>query len=208
MEKYFAITSKDKSVKVYKEENDIKSIFSFGKEKWEMFSDIEKVTVPGDIIEEIDLLKAKKILEKQRYVLDNLLTLSAFISKMAHEGQYDRGGHPYFLHPKTVADSLEDTEQKIIAYLHDICEDTSLTLSNLEEMYFTAPIVYAVSLLTKGKNTPYMKYLEDVKKNKNATEVKKSDLKHNMDLSRIPHPTEKDFRRVEKYKKALAFLEE
>lgn len=207
MGKYFAITSEDGSKSVYKEEDRIKSVFSFGKEEWVPFSKIEEISIPGDTIKEVSYDELEEILSSQRFLLDNLLELAVFVSKNAHEGQYDKGGKPYFSHPDAVAKALDDTEQKIIAYLHDVCEDTSLTLKDLASFGFTSHILYSLSLLTKEKHTPYMDYVKKIKTNRSSTEVKKSDLRHNMDLSRIPEPSEKDFVRLEKYKKALAFLE-
>lgn len=146
-------------------------------------------------------------MKEQNNQLDRLLDLAIAVATDAHKGQYDKGGKPYILHPTAVAESLDDTEQKIIAYLHDVCEDTPLTIDDLSKMGFTASILHSIQLLTKERNMPYEEYLKRIKTNKNATEVKKADLTHNMDISRIPNPTDKDFARVEKYKKALSFLE-
>lgn len=146
-------------------------------------------------------------MKEQNNQLDRLLDLAIAVATDAHKGQYDKGGKPYILHPTAVAESLDDTEQKIIAYLHDVCEDTPLTIDDLSKMGFTVSILHSIQLLTKERNMPYEEYLKEIKTNKNATEVKKADLKHNMDISRIPTPTDKDFARVEKYKKALSFLE-
>lgn len=90
--------------------------------------------------------------------------------------------------------------------MHDVCEDTFITLCGLDNLGFTNHILYALKLLTKQKGIPYMEYIKGIKTNRNATEVKKADLCHNMDLSRIPNPSEKDKNRVEKYKKALSYL--
>ncbi|MDO4711816.1 MAG: hypothetical protein Q4A75_07530 [Peptostreptococcaceae bacterium] len=51
-----------------------------------------------------------------------------------------------------------------------------------------------------------MAFIERIRKNEIAAAVKIEDLKHNMDLSRIGEPTEKDFKRVEKYQQALKLL--
>lgn len=129
------------------------------------------------------------------------------IAKTAHEGQYDKGGKPYILHPLTVAGKVEKPEEKITALLHDVVEDTDVTL---EELSGTFPplIVDAVDRLTKKKGQGYSleKYLEGVRENEIARKVKLADLEHNMDLSRIPNPTEEDYRRGEKYRKCTEFL--
>ena len=91
--------------------------------------------------------------------------------------------------------------------MHDVVEDTEITLEDLKEMGFTYRIVNSIRILTKSKDISYEDYLKSVKKDSNAWHVKMADIKHNMDISRIPEPTAKDFARIEKYKKALAFLE-
>ncbi len=157
--------------------------------------------------EEISETEALALLDKQREEYDRLLVLAAETAAKAHEGQFDKGGKPYINHPKAVADSLSNTEYKIAAYLHDVCEDTPLTFDDLRNMGFTYRIVNSVRLLTKDDKLTYEQYLRRLRMDSCARAVKIADLKHNMDLSRIPEPCEKDFARVEKYKKALAFLE-
>jgi (p)ppGpp synthase/HD superfamily hydrolase len=151
--------------------------------------------------------EAMTLLNNQREELDRLLELAIKVATKAHEGQFDKGGKPYILHPQTVATSLDSTENKIVAYLHDVVEDTDITLEDLKDLGFTCRVVNSVRILTKSKGVSYNDYLKFIKKDSNAWHVKMADIKHNMDISRIPNPTEKDFARVEKYKKALFFLE-
>ncbi len=66
----------------------------------------------------------------------------------------------------------------------------------------------AVCAITKIQGEDYSAYIERVKVNPLAREVKIADLKHNMDLSRLLSVTEKDLARVEKYKMALSILED
>jgi (p)ppGpp synthase/HD superfamily hydrolase len=128
------------------------------------------------------------------------------VARKAHEGQKDKAGADYILHPLSVAGMLELEQEKIVALLHDVVEDSDMTLSDLLEMGFEEEIVKAVGLLTKD-GTHYGEYLNRIKLNPLAREVKIADLRHNMDLSRIPDPTEKDLHRVEKYKNSLEFLQ-
>ena len=129
------------------------------------------------------------------------------VATEAHKGQVDKGGKPYIGHPTAVAASVNEPDQKIVAYLHDVIEDTPITAEDLLNMGFSSKIVDSIKLLTKDKNVPYEEYLKKIRSDSCARAVKIADLKHNMDLNRIPNPTEKDYARLEKYKKALAFLE-
>ena len=139
--------------------------------------------------------------------MDNMLELAVKVATEAHKGQVDKGGKPYIGHPTAVAASVNEPDQKIVAYLHDVIEDTPITAEDLLNMGFSSKIVDSIKLLTKDKSVPYEEYLKKIRSDSCARAVKIADLKHNMDLRRIPNPTEKDYARLEKYKKALAFLE-
>ena len=67
--------------------------------------------------------------------------------------------------------------------------------------------INSIRLLTKTDELTYEEYLRRLRMDSCARAVKMADLKHNMDITRIPNPSEKDYSRIEKYKKSLAFLE-
>jgi len=128
------------------------------------------------------------------------------IARDAHQGQKDKAGAEYINHPVTVASNMgNDESAMIVALLHDVVEDTNVTFEDLEEFLLPSELD-ALRLLTHDKTVPYMEYIEQIGKNNLATRVKIADLKNNMDLTRLSVVTEKDRRRVEKYKKAFNFL--
>lgn len=128
------------------------------------------------------------------------------VALKAHEGQKDKAGADYILHPLAVSGMVETEQEKVVALLHDVVEDSDITLLDLREMGFDDGVVEAVRLLTKD-GTSYDEYLNRIKHNLLARAVKIADLKHNMDLTRIPEPTERDLQRLEKYKNSLEFLQ-
>ena len=128
------------------------------------------------------------------------------ISKTAHAGQTDKAGLDYILHPLQVAAEVTTDEEKAVALLHDIIEDTDVTASELLAKGLPDNVVEAVEALTKKHNQNYAAYLAGVKKNRLATAVKLVDLKHNSDLSRLEKITQKDRDRAEKYRKAIEYL--
>jgi len=209
--KYYKLTDKLNYNEVVKDDNGKRYTYRFGAEEWVRSGIMVRYMCPEDnkfdqyivISEE----KAMQLLNEQRNKLNQLLSLAIKVATEAHKGQLDKGGNPYILHPQAVAALLENTENKIVAYLHDVIEDTDVTLDELEKLGFTYRIVNSVRILTKSKDISYDDYLKSVKKDSNAWHVKMADIRHNMDISRIPEPTAKDFSRIEKYKKALAFLE-
>lgn len=132
--------------------------------------------------------------------------LARDICVYAHSGQTDKAGNPYHYHPENVSERVETPDEKITALLHDVLEDTDFPLSVLEAL-FGKDVADALKLLNHDKSVPYGDYIVELSGNDIARSVKIADLKHNMDMSRIPNPAEKDFIRLEKYKKALAYLE-
>ncbi|MGX7089057.1 HD domain-containing protein [Gemella morbillorum] len=128
------------------------------------------------------------------------------IAKRAHLGQVDKAGEDYIKHPQKVASFVKSDEEKAVAYLHDVIEDTELTLEDLHEYEFSKEVIEAVDIITKKKGEDYQSYLNSVKKNKLARAVKLADLRHNSDLTRLTKVTEKDIERKEKYQKAIDFL--
>ncbi|MFJ1105207.1 MULTISPECIES: GTP pyrophosphokinase [Bacillus] len=130
------------------------------------------------------------------------------IAKTAHGGQVDKAGIDYIKHPEAVASFVNTAEEKATAYLHDVLEDTEITANDLLRAGIPHNIVEAVQVLTKERYTPYFEYLSKVKENSLARTVKLADLKHNSDRSRLSKITDKDLKRLEKYRKAIQFLEE
>ena len=128
------------------------------------------------------------------------------IAKKVHLGQIDKAGEDYIKHPEKVASFVNSDEEKAVAYLHDVIEDTELTLEDLREYGFSEEVLEAVDVITKKKGQDYQTYLNSVKENKLARVVKLADLRHNSDLTRLINITEKDIERKEKYQKAIDFL--
>ena len=128
------------------------------------------------------------------------------IAKTAHAGQTDKAGLDYILHPLQVAAEMATDEEKAVALLHDIIEDTDVTASELLAKGLSVAVVEAVEALTKKTDQNYADYLAEVKKNGLATAVKLADLKHNSDLTRLETITQKDRDREEKYRKAIEYL--
>lgn len=124
----------------------------------------------------------------------------------AHSGQFDKGGQPYILHPLAVARALSSPEEKAVALLHDVLEDTWVTQEYLLKAGFSCSIVAAVQTLTKKEGDSYDQYLARIKKNPLARRVKMADLGHNLDMTRLQNPCVQDWQRREKYLQALAFL--
>ncbi len=134
--------------------------------------------------------------------LERAISLAA----QAHAGQVDKAGQPYILHPLRVMLRVSTEEERIAAILHDVVEDTSITLEQLAEEGFSPTVVAAVEALTKRPGESRMEAAARAAENRVARTVKLADNAENMDISRIAHPTEKDFSRIQEYERVRALL--
>lgn len=136
--------------------------------------------------------------------------LSKAISLTAEnfEGIYDKGGRPYILHCIHVMNKIRHLgdDYMMVAVMHDLIEDTDVTLADLKEWGFGQLVIDAIKAMTHLKGESYEDYIKRIKKNKIAVQVKLADLKHNSDITRMKGLEPKDFKRLEKYSKAYAFL--
>ena len=128
------------------------------------------------------------------------------ISFEAHKEQTDKNGMPYIYHPIHLAEQMQDEATVCVALLHDVAEDTDITLEDLKQEGFSSEIMDALRLMTHDDAVPYMDYVRKIKENPIATAVKLADLKHNSDLTRLDVVDDAALTRAEKYKKAIALL--
>ncbi len=139
------------------------------------------------------------------------LALAIKIASEVHVNQFDKGGKPYILHPLYVMQQvLFDTELAAIAVLHDVIEDGQgeATLEKLRSMGFSERVLVALDLLTHKEGQDYLEsYIPLICTNYDAIRVKRKDLEHNSNITRLKGVREKDFKRLEKYHKAFSMLE-
>ena len=135
-----------------------------------------------------------------------MIDIALAIAKKAHAGQVDKAGVDYIQHPLYVASQVKTEQEKTVALLHDVIEDSDVTVDDLLASGLSNEVVTAVQILTKKEGQSYQEYLEKVKSNNLARVVKLADLKHNSDLSRLKSVTNTDYERVKKYKNAIRYL--
>lgn len=137
------------------------------------------------------------------------------IAADAHSGQRDKGEHPYILHPLRVMLGLETDQERIVAVLHDVVEDTrhrpdGWTFARLLREGFDSEVVAAVESVTRrvadGDKEDYFAFIRRAGENPIGRRVKVMDLRDNSDLSRIQRPTDADLARLERYRRALELL--
>lgn len=137
----------------------------------------------------------------------NYAQIAQSIATIAHEDQTDKNGAPYIEHPAAVASYVTTDDEKAVAWLHDVIEDTVVTADHLLEMGFPKRIVDAVVLLTRTREVSSDDYYAAIRQNPLARTVKIADVKHNTEPSRVALlPRDVQKRLEKKYKKALRLL--
>lgn len=129
------------------------------------------------------------------------------IATKVHAGQLDKAGQPYILHPLRLMLKFQAEDEMIVAVLHDVVEDSDVSIKELEELGFASSILEAISSLTKNVGEDYDSFISRVSENKLATKVKIEDIKDNLDLTRLVNISSKDLERVEKYHRSLRKLQ-
>ena len=123
-----------------------------------------------------------------------------------HRGQVDRNGVKYILHPMRVMRYMDSETEKIVGVLHDVVEDTPITLQDLKQKGYSEEIVDAIDCLTKREGESYEDFIDRCKQNSIARKVKIADLEDNMDIRRLDVLTEKDMDRLNRYLRAWRYL--
>ncbi|NQS71855.1 MAG: guanosine-3',5'-bis(diphosphate) 3'-pyrophosphohydrolase [Desulfobulbaceae bacterium] len=130
------------------------------------------------------------------------------IAAQAHLGQTDKGGDPYILHPLRVMLRMHSEEERITAVLHDVVEDSQWTLAALRAEGFSPVILQALEALTKKPKEDRLSAARRAAANTLARAVKLADNTENLDLSRIPQPSDKDLARIAQYRQVRKILED
>ena len=120
----------------------------------------------------------------------------------AHAGQKDKAGAPYILHPLRIMMKMDSQAGMIAAVLHDVVEDSSVTLADLRAEGFSEEVIAAVDHLTRREGEAYEIFINRLRHNPLAVKVKLADLEDNMDIRRIENVTERDIERMQKYQTA------
>jgi (p)ppGpp synthase/HD superfamily hydrolase len=130
------------------------------------------------------------------------------IAAEGHAGVKDKAGAPYILHPLRMMLALSSPDERIVAVLHDVCEDCpGWTLDQLRAEGFPDHIITALDSVTKREGEDYESFVRRAAANPIGRQVKLADLRDNSQLSRISQPTQSDFDRIEKYRMAIETIE-
>lgn len=135
-----------------------------------------------------------------------MLEKAIAIAVEAHRGQIDKAGKPYILHPMRVMLAGKTEEEMICGILHDVVEDTPVSIEMLAKEGFSDRVLVALRLLTHDRSVPYQDYIHSITQDSLAVQVKLYDLHDNLNRDRIDTLTVEDERRMQKYKKSQEYL--
>jgi (p)ppGpp synthase/HD superfamily hydrolase len=128
----------------------------------------------------------------------------------AHRGQFDKAGVPYIEHPRAVGNALFDQgagENAVHAgWLHDVVEDTPVTLEILAALGYPPEVLNAVDSVTRREGETYMTMIRRAAADPLGCVVKMADNRHN--FGRLDHlSTEEAEFLGHRYMRAYAILE-
>lgn len=135
-----------------------------------------------------------------------MLEKAIAIAVEAHRGQIDKAGKPYILHPMRVMLAGKSQDEMICGILHDVVEDTPISIEMLKNEGFSEEVLEALRLLTHDSALSYQDYIATITTNPLAIRVKLNDLHDNLNRDRLGILTKEDERRMEKYKKSQEYL--
>lgn len=139
-------------------------------------------------------------------VYTHLTALAMRIACEAHNNQLDKGGFLYIHHPLFIAQQLHTENDVVVALLHDVIEDTDMTIDDLKNLGIPQECLDAIDLLSRKEDDVYIEYIQSLRHNKMACRVKRLDLLHNLDFRRLLQD-EKQESRLKRYSKALVMIE-
>lgn len=146
-------------------------------------------------------------MKTENFTLEKAIVIAA----SRHEGQTDKAGFPYILHPLRVMMSVDGLLEKMTAVLHDVIEDTTMTFEELRELGCPNQVIAALRLLTKGEGENPKEYILRIVESGNpiALKVKWKDINDNSDPYRLQYlPIEKQQYLGKKYAEAKKLIME
>lgn len=138
------------------------------------------------------------------------LQKAEMVARWAHKGQTDLSNVDYIRHVERVVKRLDACGDHVmtVAWLHDVVEDTTITITDLEFMGFSRETIEAVNAITHRPGEPLESYWTRVRNNSTALIVKlHGDMPDNNDPHRHTSISHEQSKRIkDKYAKAILHL--
>jgi (p)ppGpp synthase/HD superfamily hydrolase len=139
-----------------------------------------------------------------------MLSASIALASKKFLDTLDKGGNPYILHCLRVMNGVDQNDEDLmcIAVMHDLVEDTDVTLDDLRSLGFSERVIRGVDTMSHRDEEDYETYIKRIALNPDAVKVKRADLIDNSNITRLKGLRKKDFDRLEKYSKAFIYLKD
>ncbi len=118
----------------------------------------------------------------------------------------DDKGSPYINHALRVMERMDTEEEKMAAVLHDVVEDTEITLQDLCDAGFSREVVETVEILTKRLDMTYFDYIDDIHWSETASKIKIAEIEDNLDIMRVKKMSFRTYSTEKRAEMALAIL--
>lgn len=138
----------------------------------------------------------------------HLIELALSIAIEAYTGKIDKGGQPYILHPLRLMARMSNDDARVVAILHDVIEDSTITADDLLQRGIPEHLVITIQCLSRKIGESYEAFIERIALNPLARLVKMADIEDNLDVLRLVKLSPSDLERVKKYHAAWYYLRE
>lgn len=128
------------------------------------------------------------------------------LATAALNGITDEHGRPYIEHAMRVMMKMDTEEEKMVAVLHDVAEDTEMTIRDMECYGFPRSVLEGVEILTKRRDMTYFDYIDDISCSPVAAKVKIAEIEDNRDVFRVNKMSFQTYSLEERADKALKIL--
>lgn len=128
------------------------------------------------------------------------------VATEALKGKEDGNGRPYVEHALRVMEKMSTEEEKIVAVLHDVLEDSEWSARDLSALGFSKTVVDGVEQLTKRRDMTYYEYIEDISCSELASKVKIAEVLDNQDVVRVNKTSFKTYSLEERAAKTIKLL--
>ena len=207
--KYYILTDEKFGGEIFRYNDGTYERFVYGPNTWiesNLFNKyLDEKSSVFNMFDEIEEKKIVDILAKQIEKYERLWNVAYKFANRVHEGTRDRNGVDYIQHPIYVANQFEIYDFKIVGILHDVVENTSTKLEDLEKCGFPPKIINAIEAITRRDGEDYFDYLERLKHNYIDRKVNIEDVKHNLQEDRLKNLHNKEALR-KKYERAYEML--
>ncbi len=135
-----------------------------------------------------------------------MLSKAIEIAANALKDIQDDKGFPYIDHAMRVMDKMDTEEEKIAAILHDVLEDTEMSIQDLKQEGFSREVLETVAMLTKRKDMTYFDYIDDILCSDLAAKIKIAEIEDNKDIKRVQKMSFQTYTLDQRAAKALLIL--